>query len=118
MKFAGTAFVKVNGEQVPLAGTLTVQPFDVERETKTGLSGVAGYKEMLIAPWIEVEGYFTADVDLNKLHVDSTNVTVQADLPNGKIVVVRNAWSTKPPEINVAEGTFSMRFEGKGGKLA
>ncbi len=117
MKFAGTAFVKVDGQQIPLAGTLTVQPFDKERETKMGLSGVAGYKETLIAPWIEVEGFHTSDVNLTKLH-DAENVTVQADLPNGKIAVVRNAWSTKPPEINVAEGTFSMRFEGKGGKLA
>ena len=41
-----------------------------------------------------------------------TNATVTAELANGKVYVLRNAWFAGAVELNAAEGTFTARFEG------
>jgi hypothetical protein len=113
-RIAGTAYVKVDGAQYTLAGTLTVSTDSFTREGLAGLSGVAGYKEMPRVPFIEGEFYTTPDVSLPALEA-VTNATVTAELANGKTYVLRNAWSAGAREVNAAEGTFTLRFEGMEG---
>ena len=108
----GTAFVLVNGRQYALEGTLTVSPTTVVREGKAGLSGVIGYTERARVPYIE--GTFATDEDLALDDIKAMrDGTVQADLANGKSYVLRNAWHAGEPEIDAAEGTVPLRWEGK-----
>lgn len=111
MKVAGTAFIKVDGQQLALAGSLTVDPTLVEREGLTGLSGVVGYKENNMVPSIEMEVFVTQDTNLKVLK-DATDVTVTAELANGKVFSLRNAWLASRIAMNAAEGTASLKFEG------
>ena len=113
-RIAGTAYVKVDGKQYTLAGSLTVSPSSILREGLAGLSGVAGFKETPRVPFIEGEFYTTEGVSLPELE-RVTNATVTAELANGKVYVLRNAWHSGAVELNAAEGTFTARFEGTEG---
>lgn len=110
-KVGGTAFVKVDGDQLALEGTLTVDSFDTEREGLSGLSGVVGYKETPRVPSIEVSAFLTSKTNLETLQkvVDGT---VTAELANGKVYTLRNAWLAGAPAINGADGTMTIKFEG------
>ena len=110
-RIAGVAFLKVDGQQFILEGTLTVSPGSVSREGLVGLSGVAGYKEMPRIPFIEGSFFTTPDLSIKSVE-NITNATVTAELANGKTYVLRNAWSQEALEINAADGTFTQRFEG------
>lgn len=114
-RIAGTAYVKVDGAQYSLSGSLTVSVDSVEREGKAGLSGVAGYSEMPRVPFIEGEFYLTADLSLKAVEA-FTDVTVTAELANGKTYVLRNAWTAGAREANAADGTVTIRFEGMAGE--
>lgn len=113
-RIAGTAYVKVDGNQYTLSGSLTVSPDSLEREGLAGLSGVAGYKEMPRVPFIEGEFFTTAGLSLTAIQA-ITNATVTAELANGKTYVLRNAWTAGAREVNAAEGTVTIRFEGMEG---
>ena len=112
MKISGTAFVKVDGAQLSLAGTMSLDPTRVEREGLVGLSGPVGYKEMNVVPFIEMEVFVTQDTNLETLR-NATDVTVTAELANGKVFTLRNAWLASRLPINAVEGTLSIKFEGR-----
>ena len=114
-KIAGTAYVKVDGTQYTLAGRFTVSPSMVEREGVAGLSGIAGYKEMHRVPFIEGDIHTTGDLSIADLEA-ITNATVKAELANGKHYLLSQAWTTAAFEIDAAEGTVGVRFEGMKGQ--
>jgi hypothetical protein len=116
-RVAGVATVTVDGEALDILGTLTVSPFTVTREGVVGLGGVKGYKETPRIPSIEVEVATTSATSLATLE-GVTNATVNADLANGKKYVLTEAWLSGEPDINAAEGTTTLRFEGKNCKEA
>lgn len=115
-RIAGVVFVKADGIQMSVAGSVTSSPFGEEREMLVGLSGPVGYKEMPRVPFLEVEIYDDAGTDLEALHA-LTDATVQAELANGKTHIYRNATSVTPPELNVSEGTTTMRWEALGAEI-
>ncbi len=114
-KIAGTAYVKADGVQYTLAGRFTVSPSMVEREGKAGLSGVAGYAERARVPFIEGDLHTTADLSIADLEA-ITDATVKAELANGKIYLLREAWTTAAFELDASEGTVVVRWEGMEGK--
>ncbi|MEH6630163.1 MAG: phage tail tube protein [Halopseudomonas aestusnigri] len=114
-RIAGTAYVKVDGNQYTLSGSLTVSIDEAEREGLVGLSGVAGFKEMPRVPFIEGE-FFTTD-EMNLKDVEAiTDATVTAELANGKTYVLRNAWTAGAREVDAAEGNVTIKFEGISGE--
>ena len=113
-RIAGTAYIKVDGNQYSLGGTLTVSTDLYEREGMAGLSGIAGYTEKPRVPFIECEFYNTENLSLAALQA-ITNATVTAELANGTTYVLRNAWTAGARELNAAEGTVTVRFEGMEG---
>jgi hypothetical protein len=64
---AGVAYIKVDGKQYTLAGSMTIALARVSREGLVGLSGVAGYKETPRVPFIEVELYADENTDLEDI---------------------------------------------------
>jgi len=110
-RVAGVCYFKVNGEQFSVAGECTVSPEESERESLTGLAGVAGYKEMPRAAFIEVEVFTTENFDIqNVAKVDDGTVT--AELANGQVWALRNAWKVGASDMSANNGTTTIRFEG------
>ncbi len=114
-RIAGKAYVKVDSKQYTLAGSLTVMVDEEEREGLVGLSGVAGYKETPLIPFIEAEYFATDELSLKDIG-KITDATVTAELANGKTYVLRNAWSSGSRELDGAEGTLTIKFEGISGE--
>ena len=110
-RIAGVAFFKVNGDMLPLRGNFTVSPSPLERTFLAGQDYVHGYQELPRVPWIE--GDVSSTPDLSMEFLDSlTEVTVTAELANGKVYVLKEAGCKSALENNAREGQFRVRFEG------
>jgi len=110
-RVGGICYLKVDGTQYALRGSLKVQPLSQKREMVVGQDGVHGVKVTPIVPYIE--GEFT---DLGGLSLvslgDIEGATVTAELANGKVYALRDAgWVGEHP-IDTAEGKLPFRFEG------
>jgi hypothetical protein len=108
---AGTAFLKVDGGMIPLKGNLTVSASPVERTGIAGQDYVHGYQELPRVQYIEGDVSTLPEISIEDLDA-LTNVTVTADLINGRSYVLRNAWTKGPLDINSHDGQFRIRFEG------
>lgn len=108
---AGTVFVTVDGTTITVGARVRYSVATVTRETKSGLSGVYGWKETPRAPFIEAEIIDRGSTAIG-VFANQTNVTVKAELINGKTVIVYNAHTTEPTEIDAAEGTGTVKWEG------
>jgi hypothetical protein len=110
-RIAGVAFLKVDGAQFPLHGNFTVSPSAVERAGIAGQDYVHGYQELPRIPFIE--GDVSLDPALSMEDIEAvTNATVTAELANGRVYVLREAWCKSALELNTREGTVRIRFEG------
>lgn len=110
-RIAGVCYFKVGGTQYSIAGDCTVSPEDFERESLSGLSGVAGFKETPSAPSIEVELYTDNDFDIQTVAAID-NETVTAELANGQVWALRNAWKVGRSDLSASEGKATVKFEG------
>lgn len=110
-RVAGTCKVRADSIKLDLGGTVTVSPLSVMREGVSGLGGPVGYKETPRIPFIEVEVITSSSFSLEAVGA-ITDATVQADLANNKSYILRQAWLAGEPDINAAEGTTTLRFEG------
>jgi hypothetical protein len=110
-RIAGVAYIYVDGQQYPLRGSLTVSPDMIEREGVPGQDGIHGYIERPRVPFIE--GDFSDIGNLSLVAIQRmTDVTVTAELANGKQYVLRNAWTSTAREFDAAEGQATVRWEG------
>lgn len=110
-RLAGTAYLSVDGTNYMLAGDFGYSASKVKRETLTGQDRVHGYSEKPTA------GLMSATLrDAGGLSVAAfnamTNVTVTAELANGKTIIGRNMWTVDAQEVKTAEGTFEVKWEG------
>jgi len=110
-RFAGIAFLVVDGNQLALRGNLTVSPSPVERTMIAGQDAVHGYQELPRVPYIE--GDFSAiPQTLLESIIAQTNVTVLAQLANGVEYALQNATCKGGFELNTRDGQFRCRWEG------
>jgi hypothetical protein len=112
-RFAGIAFVTVDGNQYALRGNFTVSPSIVERTMIAGQDGVHGYQELPRVPYIEgdLSAVPTLNLDDLQAQVDST---VVAQLANGKQYTLINATCKAAFEENTRDGQLRVRWEGVG----
>ena len=108
---AGEVFVKVDSRQLSVRGTCTISPNRITRSPISGLDGFHGFQSVFRAPYIEVEVTNRAVFPLTDLQV-ITDATVTAELENGEVYVLRNAFQSGDLELNAADGTCTVRFEG------
>lgn len=110
-RIAGTAFIKLDGGQLSLVGTLSIQPMSRTREGVVGMDGIHGYKESTIIPYIEAEVTKNPELSLKDIErvADST---VTAECADGTVYVLRNAWFAGEATLDAAEGKVTLRFEG------
>ncbi|WP_188260870.1 phage tail tube protein [Azospirillum tabaci] len=110
-RIAGVCYLKVDGAQYALRGSLTVSPDSIEREGIAGMDGVHGYKETPRVPSISADLSDIGGLSLETLRA-ITDATITAELANGKVYTLRNAWVAGALELDAGEGQVSVTFEG------
>jgi hypothetical protein len=108
---AGEVFVKIDSRQLSVRGTCTISPNRITRTPISGLDGFHGYQSVFRAPYIEVEITNRPQFPMTDL-MALTNATVTAELENGEVWVLRNAFQSGDLEFNAADGTVTLRMEG------
>src|SRR5262245_47521497 len=108
---AGVAFVKVDGDQVPLRGNLTIHLTKKKRTGRAGMDGVHGFTEENVVPAIEGDVTTEPGFSIAKA-LDVVNATIQAECDNGMVYVLRNAWQADVVDLNMVEGSGKFRWEG------
>jgi hypothetical protein len=112
-RIAGIAYVKADGRQYPLRGGFTVKPSSIVREGIAGQDAVHGYSENPSVPQIAGDISLTPDVSIDDLNA-MTDVTITAELANGRTYVLRNAWTTAAFELNTKDGQVGVVWQGMG----
>lgn len=110
-RFAGIAFLMVDGNQLPLRGNFTVSPAIVERTMIAGQDGVHGFQELPRVPYIEGDISLLPGINLEDLEVQ-TDVTVVAQLANGKQYTLQGGTCRAGFEANTRDGQTRVRWEG------
>ncbi|WP_439292358.1 MULTISPECIES: phage tail tube protein [Rahnella] len=109
-RLAGTASVTTNGVTIMVAGQFKYSPSTVKRETLTGMDRVHGYKEKPSAPYISCQvrdSGGTTVADFN----DMTDVTVVAEIANGKTIIGTGMWTVESQEVDSEDAVFDVRWE-------
>lgn len=110
-RIAGIAFLKYDGNQMPLRGNLTVSPSEIERTGIAGQDGVHGYSETPRVPYIEGDVSLPPELSVEDLG-NVTEATVTAELANGRTYVLTQAWTKAAFDLNTHDGMTRVRFEG------
>jgi Phage tail tube protein len=111
-RFAGIAFLMVDGNQYALRGNFTVSPSAVERTMLAGQDSVHGYQELPRVPFIEGDLSAVRELELEELEAQ-VNVTVVAQLANGRQYSLGNAVCKGAFEENTRDGQLRVRWEGE-----
>lgn len=114
-RVAGICYIKVDGAQLEVSGGIEVPLVDVKRETVMGLSGPAGLKETALEPYVKVSAIVGADFPYDTLRTN-TEMTVTAELANGKVYTLSGAFIKGEPSVKGDEGTVELEFGGKRGQ--
>jgi len=110
-RFAGIAFVSINGTQYALRGNLTVSPSPVERTMMADQDGVHGYQELPRVPYIEGDFSTLHELSLEDL-LTQVDATVIAQCANRWEYVLHNATVKGGFEANTRDGQVRVRWEG------
>jgi hypothetical protein len=110
-RLAGTAYVSVDGVTVMVSGDFEYSPSLFARETLKGQDGVHGYKETPNAPHISATLRDAGGLSVAGLN-QMTNVSVVAELANGKTIVGRNMWTVETQTAKAEDGTIEVKWEG------
>ncbi|CAG4906088.1 phage tail tube protein [Paraburkholderia saeva] len=109
-KVAGTCYVKVAGVQLEITGGVECPLTDKERETiKPGF-----YSEKDKTPYVKVDALFTDDFPIDTI-MSGTNMTVTAELNNGRTYVLSGAYIAGDAATTGDDGKASLNFEGRKG---
>lgn len=110
-RLAGTVFLYVDGQSYMLSGDFEYSPSRVSRETMIGMDTVHGFSEKPIAGHISGTLRDWAGLSVAALNL-MDNVTVHAQLINGKNVVGRNMWTVDSQTVKSTDGTVEVKWEG------
>lgn len=112
-RVAGISYLKVGSTQYPIQ-ELEYHVTSTTREAVIGLNGVHGYKETYVAPYISGQITTAPEVSIETLH-DTTDETVMVECPDGRVIVLRNAWYAGESTAAPADGKVAFKFEGLSG---
>lgn len=110
-RLGGVLFLRIDGTQYAARGNFTVMPSTVQRESIAGQDGVHGYTEKPIVP--SIKGDLTTVPGLSVEALEAiTSSTVMVQLANGKVYVLRQAWTKSAFEIDTSEGKLGIEMQG------
>ena len=112
VSYGGTAQFVIGGQLYSLAGSIKIQPGGVTREPATGPSGATGnFVEKIVTPEIEVECWADPAQSVTALQA-TTGVTVQVQMRNGKVWLLRNAFVMDAISVDGVAGKFPLKMSG------
>ena len=114
-RVAGTMYVKVDGEQLEISGGFECPGMDVKREAVMSLTGVAGYKETPIKPYVKMTAIFVPDFPLETLQTN-TEMTITVELANGRVYTLSGAFVENEAPTKGDDGTIDLEFAGTKGQ--
>ena len=114
-KFAGTCYIKANGALLSVEGSVEIPLLKTTKEKKVGSTGVAGYSETNIAPYVKCTAFLEPDFDIDAL--SGNDMTITAELANGWVYTLNGAWLEGEVVANSSDGTVSLEFTGLDGHL-
>lgn len=114
-KIAGTCYIKVDGAQLSVEGSVEFPMLEVTRETKLGSTGVVGYSETPIAPFLNASVFLTSDFPIEALK--GTDLTITAELANGWVYTLQGAYLVGDVNMNGSDGNVTLNFNGTKGFL-
>src|SRR4029453_4192162 len=112
-RVGGVAFLKVDGFQYLLRGHLTIEFQSYERTEVVGQDGMHGYTEAPHADFISATITDMGTLSLDQLGAVTCS-TVTAELHNGKVAILRDAFTTDLRPLNTSEGSITVKFVGVG----
>lgn len=113
-RIGGTCYFKIDGLQLSLTGDVEVSMNTRIKESVIDLAGGVDYKEKHRAPYIS--GTFTVPKDFPVRKITSSDqMTITAELANGQVYVLSNAWLEGEANHNAVEGTIKLKFSGEEG---
>jgi len=113
-RIGGTCYVKIDGLQVSLTGGIEVPMNTKIREDVMGLAGDVDYKETHRAPYVKGTFKVPKAFPVSKL-MDSDQMTITAELANGMVYVLSEAYQAGEANHNAEEGTVDLEFHGTEG---
>ncbi|HDR2353273.1 TPA: phage tail tube protein [Enterobacter roggenkampii] len=113
-RIAGTTYFKLDSEQLSLTGGIEVPFNTATRDDVVGLDGSVDYKETFRAPYIKGTFKVPKGFPIDKITTSET-MTATAELANGLVYVLREAWLSGEANFNAEEGTADLEFHGKSG---
>ena len=113
-RIAGIAYLKADGKQLEIKGGIEIPVSPVSRETVMSLTGNAGFKETANRQFIKITAVFTRDFPIQTI-AQGTNMTVTAELANGKVFTLAGAYLEGDTTSNGEDGTIELEFSGTTG---
>lgn len=114
LRIAGTCYIKVDGTQLDVKGSVEVPLNTKVRETVMSTQGVSGYKETLRAPFVKLTANFGKDFPKDQI-AENDEMTITAELANGDVYVLSQAYLVGESDVNGSEGEVTLEFNGKKG---
>ncbi len=115
-RIAGVCYIKVDGEQLSIEGGVEIPLGESNRETRMSSTGVAGYSETLVAPFVNCSATLTPDFPVEKLQ-NGTDMTITAELANGWVYTLQGAFLVGGITMNGTDGNVTLNFNGTKGSL-
>ena len=106
-KIAGTVYIKVDGEQLSVSGSVEFPLSTFSRESKIGSTGVVGYSQTDRVPFIKCECLLTNGFPVDKL-TTSDDMTITAELATGWVSTLSGAWLTGDIDGNSTDGVIGV----------
>lgn len=115
-KLGGISYIQIDGDSNWAVSdeSITYSTGGPKREAILSSNGIAGFSEKPTVPYIEGTFLDIPERDF-KVFKTMTNVTVQLDKPNGRSVILSQAWYAGDYEGDT-DGKRKFRFEGKKGR--
>jgi hypothetical protein len=99
-----------------LVGDFEYNPSLVSRESLPGMDGVHGFSEKPNVP--HIGGTLRDSGGLSVASINAmSNVTVVAELANGKTIIGRNMWAVESQTSKQADATIEVKWEGPQGSV-
>lgn len=114
-RVAGICYIKVDGEQLEVAGGVECPISDVKRETVMSVNGPAGMKETANEPYVKVSAVLVKGFPLETLRTN-TELTVTAEFPNGTVYTLSGAFLKGESAAKADDGTTDLEFGGMRGQ--
>jgi hypothetical protein len=113
-RLAGTCYIKVDGEQLEVSGGVEAPLNENKREPVSSATGVAGYKETTIVPYLKVTAILVPGFPKAKLNT-ADNMTITAEMANGDVYTLSGAWLANEASHKADDGTTELEFNGTKG---